>query len=193
MNAAGQGGAGPRSGRVAGSGADGWCLYASGYKRAAELLVEHVRTTYELNTVVFPILFLYRHYLEVILKEIIGYARYLDATPEGAPGGHGLDKLWAEAKALIRRHARDVPAPVLARLDVLIAQLSNLDSSSEGTRYPITKDRVASFHRSAPPVDLDQFAREMKEMASLIEPIASKLSLYQDLEAEFRSDYYRGL
>jgi hypothetical protein len=63
----------PRSGRVAGAGADRWCLYAAGYKRAAELLIQQVRTTYEANTLIFPIIFLYRHYVEVTLKEIIEY------------------------------------------------------------------------------------------------------------------------
>jgi hypothetical protein len=47
-------------GRAAGSMSSDWCIYADRYKRAADLLVETVRSTYELNTVVFPIIFLYR-------------------------------------------------------------------------------------------------------------------------------------
>jgi len=49
---------------------DYWCVYADGFLRAAEILVENIRTTYELNTVVFPVLFMYRQYIELSLKEL---------------------------------------------------------------------------------------------------------------------------
>jgi hypothetical protein len=44
-------------------------LYAIGYKRAAELLLEHVKNSgRDQDTLVYPIIFLYRHYLELRLK-----------------------------------------------------------------------------------------------------------------------------
>ncbi len=73
---------------------DSWCVYADGFKRAAELLIANVRSTHEINTVVFPILFLCRHYIELTLKEVIGYGRYLSETAGTPPGGHDLHNLW---------------------------------------------------------------------------------------------------
>ena len=49
-----------------------WYGYFRGYQRAAELLVQYVdcEKQYQ-DTLVFPIIFLYRHYLELILKDTI--------------------------------------------------------------------------------------------------------------------------
>ena len=85
---------------------DSWCVYAEGFKRAAELLIENVKTTFEINTVVYPILTLYRQYVELTLKEIIAYGQYLERH-DVRQGGHDLKKLWAAAKSYIRKHCKE--------------------------------------------------------------------------------------
>ncbi len=54
-----------------------WPIYTAGFKKAADLLVKNARTAYDRNTLIFPVLFLYRQYIELSLKEIIGDAQYL--------------------------------------------------------------------------------------------------------------------
>ena len=47
--------------------------YAEGYRRAAEILVHYVNDNgQDQDFLVFPILFLYRHHLELAMKRIIG-------------------------------------------------------------------------------------------------------------------------
>ena len=47
-------------------------IYSTGYKRAADILALHVQADdREVNFLVFPIIFMYRQYLELQLKEII--------------------------------------------------------------------------------------------------------------------------
>lgn len=49
-----------------------WLFYVEGYRIAAERLVDNVLTTQtERDTLIYPIVFLYRHYIEIQLKEII--------------------------------------------------------------------------------------------------------------------------
>lgn len=60
-----------------------WVVYAEGFKRAAEILIENVSNTFEKNTVIFPILALFRQYVELTLKEIISYANILKNTMFG--------------------------------------------------------------------------------------------------------------
>jgi len=49
----------------------GWDAYASGYLEAANLLVEKaLETGQRTDTLIYPVAFLYRHYLELRLKEI---------------------------------------------------------------------------------------------------------------------------
>jgi hypothetical protein len=57
---------------------NGWDLYATGYLDAANLLVESVlETGRSRNPLCYPVAFLFRHYLEFRLKEIILQGREL--------------------------------------------------------------------------------------------------------------------
>ncbi len=174
---------------------DSWCIYADGFKRAAELLIATVRSTYEINTVVFPIIFLCRHYIELILKEVIGYGRYLNEVPGTPPGGHDLQNLWKEAKHYIRKEVSDVSTDELAQIESLILEVHAVDPTSEGSRYPVIRKRSqggrdASFSWDSPHINLDELGDKMKTVSEFLHKVSNYLSVTQDLEAEFRADYY---
>ena len=69
---------------------DGWCVNADGFRRAAEILMNNVNTTYEVNIVCFPIIALIRHNVELALKEIIAYGQYLN-DHDVKQGGHDIE------------------------------------------------------------------------------------------------------
>lgn len=48
-----------------------WSLYRDGYQQAAFLLIEQCETFYARNTLIYPIVFLFRHHIELCLKEFI--------------------------------------------------------------------------------------------------------------------------
>ena len=174
---------------------DSWGIYADGFKRAAELLISNVQSTYEINTVVFPILFLCRHHIELMLKEIIGYGLYLNQEVRTPPGGHDLQNLWKEAKAYIRKEISDVSTDELEHIEHLILQMHALDPTSEGSRYPVIRKRIqsgrnASFSWDSPHINLDELGDKMKTVGEFLHRVANFLSVAQDLEAEFRADYY---
>jgi len=53
---------------------DNLSLYAVGYKRAGEMLVEAVvQSRKDYDSLVFPIVFVYRQYLELRLKQLIRF------------------------------------------------------------------------------------------------------------------------
>ena len=57
---------------------DNWELYASGYNTAGDILVQHIiDTRSDRDTLVFPIVFNYRQYLELRCKEIIRVGKVL--------------------------------------------------------------------------------------------------------------------
>ena len=59
-----------------------WDAYAVGYKDAADIVVEKATTTGRgLDTLVYPIAFLYRHYLELRLKELTTQCQQLLDLP----------------------------------------------------------------------------------------------------------------
>ena len=110
--------------------------YATGYKLAAEILVERVdQTNRDQDRLVYPILFNYRHYVELRLKLIIRNAcRLLDEEPR-TPAGHKLDLLWTEARPLIERCYPNDPKSDLDLAQDLILQFVAADPRSDGFRY----------------------------------------------------------
>ena len=48
-----------------------WYAYADGYRRAADIINKNCQTFYDRNTLVYPMIFLYRQYIELALKDII--------------------------------------------------------------------------------------------------------------------------
>jgi len=68
-----------------------WSNYTIEYQEAVNLLLSN---TERRNFVVFPTIFLYRHYIELILKEIIlNNWAYLEIS-QPFPRSHDIYKLW---------------------------------------------------------------------------------------------------
>src|SRR5579859_6702346 len=88
--------------------ADGNALaYIEGYRRGAELLVQYAVEHGDQDFLVYPIIFLYRHHIELILKRIIELApsvleRSLTPVEEKhLKNSHKLDVLWQDAEPIM--------------------------------------------------------------------------------------------
>ncbi len=125
---------------------DGWGLYISGYKIAADSLVKKViRTKRHQDSLVYPIVFLYRHYIELLLKKILldGY-RLLDKTQE-VPTVHKLDYLWRECRAILLEIWPEEDTTALDSIETCIKNIMEIDPSSTGFRYPVDKNDKPSL------------------------------------------------
>ena len=77
-----------------------------GYLRGAQILVEAVgEKERDQDFLVYPIVFLYRHYIELLLKEVIKNAPYLidrelTIAERNHLDSHRLDLLWNDFKPL---------------------------------------------------------------------------------------------
>lgn len=80
--------------------------YIDGYKMAADELAKKIHETgVNQDYLVYPIVFLYRQHLELILKSVIKSARQLLRTEEqGHPTHHKLKDLWPLAKELRKKY-----------------------------------------------------------------------------------------
>ncbi|WP_370605589.1 type IV conjugative transfer system pilin TraA [Escherichia coli] len=57
--------------------------YTEGYRRAADILINHIdESGRDQDFLVYPVLFLYRHHLELLIKQIIGLALALAEDPD---------------------------------------------------------------------------------------------------------------
>ena len=74
-------------------------LYATGYKEAGDRLVEFVLlNSRDQDFLIYPIVFLYRQYVELRLKEIIKEGLILLEEGNAFPKHHKIWELWCHAK-----------------------------------------------------------------------------------------------
>jgi len=95
---------------------------SSAFRVAAERLLDAALANNETWEAAYPILFCYRHGLEVSLKSLV----------PGAPREHGLADIWA---ALQPRLAGQCPANQMAWLGDRIAEFERMDPCSTAFRY----------------------------------------------------------
>lgn len=126
--------------------ADGWYLYAIGYKEAADSLVKSViKREIRQDIVVYPILFLYRQHLELILKDIIRQGRRLLDINEKFPLTHRIDELWTICTELLRNISPDDSIEEQHHIRRLISEFCHVDPTSMAFRYPEDKNGKLSL------------------------------------------------
>ena len=123
-----------------------WDIYATGYKDAADALVGALaERKASLDSVVYPLVFLYRQGLELHLKLILPLARRLVGKEAVADHQHGLMPLWSE----LRRHLEQLGPPEsdkeLPAIEDFIRQLDTVDPGSFAFRYPTNKKGEVSL------------------------------------------------
>jgi hypothetical protein len=96
--------------------------------QAAQLLVKAiVNTGQSPDAVVYPIAFLYRHYLELRLKTIISEGQEVLNQRAEFPTIHTLDVLWKTARKIIEEiYSKDPKEPVEA-VEESMVQFCDLD------------------------------------------------------------------
>ncbi len=159
-----------------------WDLYADGYKRAADLLVEHVKHTGEdQDTLVYPIVFSYRQYLELRLKElIIGGSRLL-GIPDEFPNTHNINKLWRLCRIILEKVWPEGPCEALCTVEECIDQFSKKDPWSTAFRYPTDVHGDPSLP-GLREIDLANLSTVMDKISSLLE--GSSTGIYENMEAK---------
>jgi hypothetical protein len=119
---------------------DGWSLYARGYKEAADILVERIEERNAgQDTLVYPIIFLYRQYLELEIKDTLRMARYLQGASDDLPTHHRIADLWNELHRHLTAISPGDSVRELKEVARLIGEFSKIDPGSMAFRYPVDK------------------------------------------------------
>jgi hypothetical protein len=173
--------------------------YAEGYKLGARLLVQHVVETHaDQDFLVYPIIFLYRHHIELALKRIIGrqpslVERPLSADVQAHRGKHRLGPLWQDLKPMLAEICEAAGWTVPDRddmegIDNYIRQLEELDPNSYSFRYASSKRGAASLPADLTHINLRHFAEMLERLAAYLDGIDAATSALEDSMAEWRSD-----
>jgi hypothetical protein len=170
-----------------------WTLYATGYKDAADVLVQRIQERSSgQDTQVYPILFLYRQYLELQLKELIQMARLLLGQEPGFPKDHHIGRLWAICFLLLKEVSPDDSLDQLKEVGRLIDEFATTDPTSQAFRYPEDRQGQPSLP-GLTVINLRNVREVIGKIAIMLSGAGSvvdeRLQFKQDLESEYREDY----
>ncbi|WOJ91753.1 hypothetical protein RZS28_18670 (plasmid) [Methylocapsa polymorpha] len=141
-------------------------LMADGYREAADRLVDAVAADAVLqSTVVYPVIFLYRHFMELKLKYVlVTYGQHFDEDADWK--SHSLTDLWAKVRPIIETAGNGTDdGGANDAVEACIREMSAADPMSFSFRYPVEKGGkpiVLAFET----VDLGNLRRTMRKIAN---------------------------
>src|SRR5215204_5315598 len=150
-----------------------WDLYASGYKTGGDILVQYViDTRSKRDTLVFPIVFTYRQYLELRCKEIIRVGRMLLDQDSEFPKTHDLQVLWDMCRLLIAEIEPSATEEDLEAIDEAIAQFCAVDPKSESFRYPVDRRGNSSIPQTLRVINVRRLRDALNRIASFFDGVS---------------------
>lgn len=166
-----------------------WDLYARGYHHAAEILIHHIATnsSASLDILIYPLIFLYRQYIELRLKEIYLINCNILKNPPGELT-HNIDDFWKKVRAQLEEIEPDGPKEPLDEVESIIYNFSDIDKGSATFRYPFKKDKQKKWKPSLESniihINVRHFMEKMEIVISLLEGISAMVSTYQNYTNE---------
>ncbi|MGB2842918.1 MAG: hypothetical protein WBC40_10690 [Halobacteriota archaeon] len=168
-----------------------WYLYPDGYKCAADLLVEHIMSTHlNHDTFVYPIVFLYRQYIELTLKRLIRDGNELLNISEKLPQGHKINDLWKKCRAILEKVWPNESSEDLDAVEACIKQFSAKDPTSTAFRYPTDLEGYLSLPKMQ--INLRNLSEVMRRVSSFLE--SCSIGIYENLnnKREMDEEYNEG-
>lgn len=183
-----------------GSGTDPWtnaCLnfaadpfdpYSTGYRRAADIITEYViQQLRDQDTLIYPIVFLYRHHIELKLKEIICFGSKLTIGKAEIAGGHNLKELWGSARPILESICSKEFVDDINNFEVGLFQLISQDGKSTSFRYPIDKKRSPSLP-NVRHINIGNFRDVMTRLCNFLDGCTSHIDYLLDCKAEMEAN-----
>jgi hypothetical protein len=182
--------------------------FAISYRMAAQVLVKSIRGGGDEAFLFYPVVFLYRHHVELMLKNLIvafddpgvqftQASEITEAQRTALLHGHSLQKLWDHLRPAVQALGNAVPTETIEGVNHYIQQLNEIDPGSTNFRYATkiheTKAALESKQRSQAPTDLRAFACAMECLSDYLGGLDSYVSemsrCYYEMSAEAFDDY----
>ncbi len=123
-----------------------WEHYINGFRTAADNLATSTENDRRAGNLVYPTMFLYRHYLELRIKQLIlGFQKLMELKDKLPPPLHQLCELWKKVRELeqqailsgdwnSKENFNKYP-----KIEELIREFDKMDQGSYEFRYPVDK------------------------------------------------------
>jgi hypothetical protein len=172
-------------------------LYIEGYREAADKLVHDVvNSGTNQDILVFPISFLYRHYIELQLKHIIRESRIFLEEGASFPEHHRIDDLWNTANSLMARIIKDHDKSIndyITKVDIqaiktIITEFARVDPESFSFRYPKDKKGARNLV-GIQYINLRKLQGQMEVLKAKLDKYYLCVSILRDFQNEMRAQY----
>jgi hypothetical protein len=162
--------------------------YTEGYKKAGRILFQHLDgNRFWVDMLVYPIVYCYRHHLELQLKRIIKFGYTLLEQEDKTKHVHPLKTLWLQAKELLNVvYQNNDTKEYIACVEYYIFELDTLDPSGFEFRYDKRKDGDSTLLNTKF-IHLDNLVDILEELCNCIGAIAYDL----EMNYEYQCDMYR--
>lgn len=172
---------------------DSELAYVEGYYLGGDRLVAYVEATKrDQDFLVYPITYLYRHYLELSFKRIrrMGF-RLLDWELD-AKAEHRLLVLWADCRTAIKEvWPKDADGPDVKAFETCIREFAQMDPNGTAFRYPLAMNGEASLPEDLQHINLRQLRDVMRKLHGMIDGTDTGFHEFLqnkwDSEEEYRS------
>lgn len=167
----------------------GFDVFAEGYYNGADILVKHViENGTDQDTLVYPIVFLYRQHLELRFKEIIREGWLLLNEGQDFRPIHDLQILWRQVKEVIKKLWPDEEETQGESLiEHIVNEFSTLDQHSFSFRYPESKDGE-KFLANLENINIRHLSEMLQEAYEFLYGVSAAIVHYRSLASEYSSD-----
>jgi len=171
---------------------DQWATYSDGYLRASLVLLDHALSEgHDLDILIYPIVFNFRHYVELKLKYLIVAASDLLDMRQAFPHTHDLTNLWGTTKPLLAQVFAGQDHGELLSVSRVMRELAGADPSSEVFRYPADK-HDSPHHGADRRIGLGRFRSTAQNLSAFFEGCDAAIQEYRDAKAESNADSLDG-
>jgi hypothetical protein len=165
--------------------------YATGYLEVAGLVSRHLargrRGQLTLDTAIFPLVYLWRHYFELRMKELnLSLSALFDEEPPKQNTQHDLGTLWGWLRPMLLRY--NAPAKELRLASTVFKEFARVDYTSQTFRYQedVKGNRTA---QGITHINVAHFTSPMKKLARFLEGVSMAVSVDLQCKADMESYY----
>lgn len=165
---------------------------ADGFRQAGEILVRATRELDHLESdrVVFPIVFLYRHSVELKLKELLAVCRSYLADPSEIPLSHDLVQLWELVLADLSHCPAGRTETYFDEIDATVRQLQAVDDkAATAFRYVRQRDGSRSLPRDLVVIDPTRVGERLERALTIFDGWMEGIGVAADARSEMRAEY----
>ena len=175
-----------------------WSEYREGYRKAADTLVSTLLDSdrgflADIGArfgMVYPIMFLYRHYTEIAFKELLALCGMTSLVSGTNISGHDLRALWSKVLECVEAvQGADARQDFQTTFEQSIELFERLDPRGDGFRYPKNVKGKAQWD-SVFEIDIARINLRIKSLGQLCDDLRSELKQMLDPGADVSDRYY---